>query len=129
MYNPGSVRIAEKIREILIMLVRPARVLECLEFDPDDFAVVQGVGDMLKALGSQNAATAPSATWMQSKPARRSRGRQPLSQPNTRSHSQPSPRHKGAWATRRSSIGRGGNSQASTAAERFDSRGTMPHGR
>ena len=40
-----------------------------------------------------------SATWMQSKPARRSRGRQPLSQPSTRRHSQPSPRHEGAWAT------------------------------
>ena len=36
---------------------------------------------------------------MQSKPARRSRGRQPLSQPSTRRHSQPSPRNTGAWAT------------------------------
>ena len=51
------------------------------------------------SLGASHAATAPSATWMQSKPARRSRGRQPLSQPNTRRHSQPSPRHKGAWAS------------------------------
>ena len=33
------------------------------------------------------------------KPARRSRGSQPLSQPNTPRHSQPSPRHKGAWGT------------------------------
>ena len=51
------------------------------------------------SLGASDAATAPSATWMQSKPARRSRGRQPLSQPSTSRHSQPSPRHEGAWAS------------------------------
>ena len=51
------------------------------------------------SLGSSDAATAPSATWMQHKPARRSRGRQPLSQPSTPRRSQPSPRDKGAWAS------------------------------
>ena len=60
-------------------------------------------------------------------------GRQPLSQPNTRRHSQPSPRHKATRELGPQPIkhrpGRGGNSQASTAAERFDSRGSMPHGR